>query len=171
MQFFVIPFLQKKKKKKQTNQSGAEGEVNSKKLDVNVTAAAAATAATAATTWMKSSNFGSLYWKAVVQKGDYLLNCFIEVSSEYPLKPPIFKLALQHSNNNNKLTQFVQIPDFVKKNSNSRALELASQSSTPFDLNVKAIEVDINTQYPKFCEKEQDNLLLSFQISRLLVMK
>jgi len=101
------------------------------------------------------------YFKAVFAKEKVQLQALVEISPEYPVRPPVFKLNLPR-----KIDAEVYPPEFIAK-SDPEALKIA-RSSPCFDNNLKNMEVEVNANYSVFTRGQlTSHWLLSYQIQRL----
>ena len=91
------------------------------------------------------------------------LQALIEVSPEYPVRAPLFRL--QHLN---KDSASVSYPASVKEKSDPSALQVASQNPSNYDSNLKLIEIELNAQYYQLTPDELPNdYLLAYQVKKL----
>jgi len=115
----------------------------------------------------------SKFYKLVFERNHVQLEGLVEVSPEYPDKPPLFKLhfakppQLLATHSLANLPADSNLKKLINdKNSLSLALKPTEQ---PVDNNLKAIEIELNAYYDELKASYGEDMILTAQIKKLQV--
>jgi len=110
--------------------------------------------------WKK---YGCSFYKAVFKRDKDELQAIIEISAEYPLRPPVFKLSI------NSIDNPFSISEYVRNKSALSVLATAEEKCKSPEIcnnTLKSIEREVNANIADLI-KTNENMLLTLQLRKL----